>query len=507
MHPNPKRIIPVVIILVIAGIAYWFYSSRAAAQTNGLEASGTIETTEIIISPELAGRVSEVKVGEGDSVEAGDVLVALDATLLKAQREQAVAALAAAAANYASLKEGAAAEQLAAAVARAEAEALAAQQTLDALNDTADLAAAQAESEVAQARDQLDKAEQRLRNLGYPDLEFYQDRVDQAQDALRTAQENAEIIDIGSLQAGLQAARDFLKTAEERLGKIQAAIDGCPTCDPARQVTVDRIPQTLNDAREAYNDARNRVRELELKIEQAKRGNADQIKNAQDAFDDAKQDLDWAQRGPDTIDVAIAQANVSLAKARLAEAQRHYAERKSGPDPDLLAAAQARLAAAKTALAAAKAAAAPDRLDAAQAQVDGAKAALNVLDAQIAKLTLAAPMSGVILSRAVEPGSVTLPGSTLLVLADLSRLQITVYAPEDQYGVIKLGQTANVSVDSYPDETFTATVTRIADKAEFTPRNVQTTEGRKTTVFAIQLSIANAEGKLKPGMPADVAFE
>ncbi len=50
-------------------------------------------------------------------------------------------------------------------------------------------------------------------------------------------------------------------------------------------------------------------------------------------------------------------------------------------------------------------------------------------------------------------------------------------------------------------------VARIADQAEFTPRNVQTEEGRRTTVYAIQLAITNPEGKLKPGMPVDVIFK
>jgi hypothetical protein len=49
-------------------------------------------------------------------------------------------------------------------------------------------------------------------------------------------------------------------------------------------------------------------------------------------------------------------------------------------------------------------------------------------------------------------------------------------------------------------------VIRIADQAEFTPRNVQTEEGRRTTVFAVELAVDNPDGKLKPGMPADVMF-
>ena len=506
MHPNPKRIIPVVLVLAIAGISYWLYTNRAAAQGDGINASGTIEATEINIVPELAGKVSTVNVAEGDLVKSGDFLIRLDDALLQAQRAQAAAALAVAQANYDSLSDGATAEQLTAAVARAEKELLDAQQALDTLKDTAGLVTAQAESDVAHARDLLDKAQQRLRNLNYPDIDYYQNRVDKAEDALLTVQANAEIIDIGPLQANLQTANDVLKTMKERLEKVQAAIAACSTCDPEGSFSVDRIQLTLDDAQDAYNDGLNRVRTLELQIEDAKRKNTLQTQDAQDTLGDAKQNLEWALNGPDAIDVAIAKADVALAEAKLADAEDRHEKVKSGPDPDKLAAAEARVASAQAALAAAKAAAAPDRLEAARAQVDMAQAALNVLDVQIAKLTLYAPANGTVLSRAVEPGETVLPGSTVVVIADLSQLRITVFVSEDRYGAIKLGDSTQVTVDSFADETFIAKVIHIADQAEFTPRNVQTVDGRKTTVYAVKLSIANPDGKLKPGMPADVEF-
>jgi HlyD family secretion protein len=506
MHPNPKRIIPVVLIIAIAGIAFWLYTNRANAQPGDIDASGTIEATEITIAPELGGRVSEVTAREGETVTSGQTLVQLDTTLLDVQRDQAAASLAAAQANYASIENGAMAEQLNAAVARAQAELLAAQQALQALNDNAALSTAQAESDLAHARDGLEKAQQRYDNINHPDIEFYQDRVDDAQEALLTAQENTEIIDIGTLQASLQAAQDVLKTMEDRLGKIQAAINGCPECDPNRSVTVDRIPSTLNDAQDAYNDALNRVREIELKIEQAKRGNTNAVDAAQDALEDAQQNLDWAQRGPDSIDEAIALADLNAATAKLDNAQSHYDDVKDGPDPDLIDVAEARVAAAEATLKAAEAAASEARLDTAQAQVNVAQAALNLIETQLSKLTLVSPINGTVLARAIEPGEMLVPNAPTYVLADLAHLTITVYVPEDRYGTVTLGQTATVTVDSYPGESFTATVSHIADQAEFTPRNVQTADGRKTTVFAVRLSIDNPDSKLKPGMPADVSF-
>ena len=115
-------------------------------------------------------------------------------------------------------------------------------------------------------------------------------------------------------------------------------------------------------------------------------------------------------------------------------------------------------------------------------------------------------MAGTVLYRNIEPGEIVSPGATLVVIAQLDVLTITVYLPEDRYGQVNLEDTAEVQVDSFPGENFTATVTHIADEAEFTPRNVQTSEGRRTTVFAIELKLDDPEGKLKPGMPADVYF-
>jgi multidrug efflux pump subunit AcrA (membrane-fusion protein) len=116
------------------------------------------------------------------------------------------------------------------------------------------------------------------------------------------------------------------------------------------------------------------------------------------------------------------------------------------------------------------------------------------------------PIEGVVLERSVEPGELTSPGSTLLTVGDLYQLTLTVYVPEDRYGRISLGQVYSVTVDSFPNAVFPGKVTHIADQAEFTPRNVETVEGRKNTVFAIRLTLDNPNLALKPGMPADVNF-
>lgn len=116
------------------------------------------------------------------------------------------------------------------------------------------------------------------------------------------------------------------------------------------------------------------------------------------------------------------------------------------------------------------------------------------------------PISGTVLYRLAEPGEFAAPGSPLVIISNLDALTLTVYLPEDIYGKVHLGQSCHVYVDSYPGEVFAGTVNRIADQAEFTPRNIQTVENRKNTVYAVRISLAPAGGKLKPGMPADARF-
>jgi multidrug resistance efflux pump len=142
----------------------------------------------------------------------------------------------------------------------------------------------------------------------------------------------------------------------------------------------------------------------------------------------------------------------------------------------------------------------------AETAIAQAEAELNLIDVQMQKLIVYAAVDAVVMSRKVEPGEVVQPGASLMTLGQLEDLTITVYIPEDHYGQVSAGDEATVTVDSFPGETFTGLVTRIADEAEFTPRNVQTPEGRRTTVFGIKLVVDDPEDKLKPGMPADVEF-
>lgn len=138
-------------------------------------------------------------------------------------------------------------------------------------------------------------------------------------------------------------------------------------------------------------------------------------------------------------------------------------------------------------------------------QVDQLLAFIDTLSGGSAD-RLRSPIDGVILLRAAEPGEVIAAGGTLLVVGNLDEMTLTVYVPEDQYGRLHLGDMLPLSVDSFPGRVFMGEVTHIADRAEFTPQNIRTAEGRKSTVYAVRLTVPNPDHDLKPGMPADVAL-
>lgn len=147
-----------------------------------------------------------------------------------------------------------------------------------------------------------------------------------------------------------------------------------------------------------------------------------------------------------------------------------------------------------------------EELSAARAQLSQAEAASGILQVQLDKMTLYSPLSGLITNRSLHTGETASPGATLMTVANLDEVKLTVYIPENRYGRIQLGQAVSVEVDSFPGKIYEGQVTYIASEAEFTPRNVQTKEERVNTVFAVKVLIPNPDHDLKPGMPADATI-
>jgi len=135
-----------------------------------------------------------------------------------------------------------------------------------------------------------------------------------------------------------------------------------------------------------------------------------------------------------------------------------------------------------------------------------AESQLILYEQQIAELDIISPIDGVILNKLSVEGEYLLPGTQIYEIGDLHNVICNIYIPEDKYGKIFLGQEVILTVDSYPDLEFKGIVSKISDKAEFTPKNIQTKQERVTTVYKITISLKNPDLQLKPGMPADVVI-
>lgn len=142
-------------------------------------------------------------------------------------------------------------------------------------------------------------------------------------------------------------------------------------------------------------------------------------------------------------------------------------------------------------------------LDQAAAQLEAAARRIEFIRLRLDKTQVHAPISGTVLTKGIEVGELAVPGRVVAVLVDLSDLELTVYIPERDIAKVKLGDPARVRLDAFPERLFGATVKRVDQRAQFTPRDIHMPEERARMVFGVILALANPEGFLKPGMPAD----
>lgn len=443
---NRRPPIPVIVIgiVILAALIYFGIQAFIPKGNGALKASGSIETTQASIGPEISGKVVEVMVKEGDLVKAGDKLFRLDDTLLKVQRAAALASLETA---------KAAAQSADAAVASAQSQyelALITALNDDKTNRTADWTATKL-TDFNQPNWYFSQSEQinALTSEANAAQKAYADAVDN-QKFVEQKATSATFLDT---EKRLALARGAFEVAQDVLTRANAALDGQDLKDEA-QNNADDATSELTDAQKAYDDA--------LTTDGAK-------------------------------DVLQARAKLFIAKERFDTAQDRIRALQTGALAPKVVAAQSALDQAKAAI------------NQSQKAIEQAQTQIDLLDAQISKLVIVAPWDGTVLTRNIEIGEFVQPGASALTLGDLNALTITVYVPDDKYSQIKLGGKATVNIDS-STKNFDAIVVHIADQAEFTPRNVQTVEGRSSTVYAIKLTVTDDTGSLKPGMPADVVF-
>lgn len=143
------------------------------------------------------------------------------------------------------------------------------------------------------------------------------------------------------------------------------------------------------------------------------------------------------------------------------------------------------------------------QLEETSAHIERARNQAAYLRIQVDKSRIHAPLDATVLSKGIEVGELASSGRNIAVLVDLNDIELKVYLPEAVIGNIKLNDPARVRVNAFLDRYFDARVKRVDQRAQFTPRDINMPEERVRMVFGVVLALANSDGHLKPGMPAD----
>jgi HlyD family secretion protein len=375
-----RRIVPFLVVIVLAGVAFliWrmFFFAPAIPESI-VTLSGRIEGDDSAVAPKTAGRILEIRVREGDTVNAGDVIAILDDQQVRARQDQAQSALVAARASTMS-----------------------------------------ARAQVAILQEQL-RQNQLFTEQSKVDS---QGRVRQGEADLAAAQ-----ADLAQQEASYQLAL-FDKDAYTRLAQAGAVSE--------RQGK--QSVATADQQAAAVAAAKRRVE---------------------------------AARGA----LTTAQANLTnpgIREAQAAGVQRQIAQQEA---------------------------------EIANAAATAEQARYQLVEAQANRqdLTVVAPFTGTVVTRAAEPGEVVTAGTAIITLLDLTKVYLRGFVPEGQIGKVKLGQAAHVYLDSNPNQSLDAYVSRIDPQATFTPENTYFRDDRVKQVVGVKLQLKTGIGYAKPGMPVD----
>lgn len=454
---------------------------RLEEEQDKLVVSGFIEADEASVRSEVGGRIVHLGADEGDEVKEGQIVVRLDDSLLQAKIKKAEAELALAEANLAQIKAGARPETV-----------------------------AHAQAVLHQAEAARDAA-----RVAWEDAQAMQKNPQDLELTILAAQNQLEVLSLQQLQAeaiahSAQAARDLADETVRLLEEFEPRTKWVL----AGSYSFDNLPPDI-PLPPGAKDGEYRIKGYKVVIE-----NGTISLYVRAAFKVPTDLLNRAryEQATATYRSWLAWSGLTQAQTAQSGASDYLAElRRQKANPLTLKAqadaAQAQYAIASSAVEVAQAqveslkmGATPEQIAVVQAQVEAARAALQTLHAQSQKMQLRAPISGWVLDRPVHAGEVAVPGAPLMTIADLDQLSLTVYVPEDWLGWIQIGQSVPVTVDAYPNRIFTGTVVAISNRAEFTPKNVQTRQERVNMVFAVEIRLANPDHALKPGMPADAVL-
>jgi HlyD family secretion protein len=308
------------------------------------------------------------------------------------------------------------------------------------------------------------------------------------------------------------------------VGQVIARLD-----DAQVRAAEDAARAALNDAQAKMQSANAQINIFQEQLHQNQLQSAQSVTDAAGRVRQAQADLTATE-----ADLAQQQAALKLAEfnrdayTRLAktgavsEQQGRQAEAAADQQVAAVSAAQRRVESARGALTTAQAnldnpkirdsqVASTEKqilqqqamLAAAKAETSQAEAQLAEADANRADLTVMAPFSGTVITRAAEPGEVVQAGTAIITLLDLSKVYLRGFVPEGEIGKVKIGQPSHIFLDSNPNQPLNGYVLRIDPEATFTPENTYFRNDRVKQVVGVKLQLTEGVGYAKPGMPAD----
>jgi HlyD family secretion protein len=474
-HKPPVRTIAVVVIalLVAGGLALKFGRPKPAVVTtviapaaappevrveyvtdrvtsDPIRVTGTLRTDETVtLSTKATGIVRRVLAKEGDRVRRGQLLVEIDATDLRAQRDRAVAAVRAAQAQ----------------VGEAEAAVQAASAKLEQARTGRGMRDVAAGTDYRRAQQAVETSRTRLSQskslAGIAGTEA-ETRVSSARSSLQAARERLKALQEGSRKQELATAQSAVTRAQAQVNRMKSMLD--------------RREQLFRDKAVAAEVVDNARRDYEV---------------ATSDLDAAQQQLSLAQEGPRTEEVRVAEEAVRQAENALRDAEANR-ERRKVSNEDVQAAEQ-QVQQSQAALEAAKANLAQRQWNAddvrnAQAAVAQARATVNryhaaasqaqadvrYQDELIAQTKVFSPVNGVVTDRKVQTGAaVVQTRNELMTLVSSDTLYFEATAPESSLPRLQPGLPATVTLDAMPGRTFPGRVRQIIPVAEGTNRSVR----------------------------------
>ena len=234
---------------------------------------------------------------------------------------------------------------------------------------------------------------------------------------------------------------------------------------------------------------------------------------AQSQYDGAKKDWDRAQTLYKNDDISTSQfdqfrTRFESADANLKQVKEQANLVQAGPRAETIAGASAQVERARASLRVGQANEIETKrreqdIVARQGDIERAKSQIALIDSQLADTIAVSPINGVVLVKAADVGEILAPGTSVVTVGDIDHPWLRAYIREQDLGRVKLGDKVKVTTDSFRDKVYDGKVSFISSDAEFTPKQIQTSEERVKLVYRIKIDVDNSRHELKSNMPAD----